>query len=141
MTRATKLWLERVVYLLEFEPTWFPELGFAIGAVGWAVFAFFTDDITVTGWAWALPGLAGVLGVVRGIVLLRLWYAARVVLTSLSALLVAWLWWGLAGRYGIVPQMAWLGGIFIIELLTAAKFSIPCLRDLRDEYRARHRAR
>ena len=128
--RIVSRWITQVVWLLEYEPTWFPEFGFGIGALGWGAGALLTDDIAVSGWACALPLAAGIGGLARCLVLLRLWYGPRVVLASLSALLWAWLWWGLAGRYGIIPMMGPLAGVFVIELLTAAKFSVPCAREL-----------
>jgi hypothetical protein len=135
-------WLTQMVWLIEYEPTWFPEFGFGIGAIGWGIGCFLTDDLGgIAGWSWTLPVLSIVMGTVRCVVLLRLWYGPRVILTGLSALLVAWLWIGLAGHYGVVPMMGWMGGVFVIEMLTAAKFSIPCAREMRDDYLAWHHAR
>ena len=123
-------WLSEIVWLLEYEPTWFPEFGFAIGALGWGIGAMITDDINVRGWAYALPAFAVVLGIVRGVVLLRLWYALRVVTAALSALLWAWLFIGFAGKYDVVPMMGPLLGCFVTEVLTASKFSIQCAREI-----------
>jgi hypothetical protein len=132
--RWVAIWGTETAYLLEYEPSWFSEFGLAIGSFLWGFFALTTDDFKVSGWGYILPFLAIALSSVRFAILFKLWYGARVVMTGLSALLMAYVWWGLVGRYGVIPSMGWVAGGLASELLTAAKFSLPCARELRDEY-------
>ena len=131
---ALSQWAGQVTWFLEYDPMWFPEFGFSISAVGWGVFTFLTPDFLVRGGAYALPIMAIVLGIVRSYALMRLWYAGRVLLCAASALLAAWLWWSLAARFGPTPMMGYLIGPFVIEVLIASRFSIPCARELRAEF-------
>lgn len=132
--RALCHWLRGVSWLLQFEPSWFAEFGLATGAVGWGVGALLTDDLLIRGWAYGLPIAAVIGGGVRCWALLKLSYSWRAVLGGLSAALWAWLAIGLTTRYGFLPFPGLLMGIFIIEMLTAMKFSLPCARELRDEF-------
>ena len=131
--RAVLVWTEWIMHVLLYEPTWFAEFGFGVAAIGWGYTCLISSDYHASRWQLALPLCAIALGVCRCMVVMRLWYAARVILTALSMLLWSWIFWSLAGKFGIVSQEGILIGVFVIEALTAAKFSIPCAREIIDE--------
>ena len=135
-TAGVGRWWHTFVWIVEFEPTWFPEFGFALGAVGWGVSSLLTDDYTVEGWARLLPALACVLGLIRMVSLLWMVGIMRVITATLGAFLIAWLSIGLISRFGIIGTMGWYGGIFVVELLTMAKFSIRSVRQLTENRKA-----
>jgi hypothetical protein len=132
--RLAAQWLNRVAWLLEFEPTWFPEFGLGIAAFGWGLGQVLTDEIHVFGEGFVLPCFAMILGLSRCMLLMPRWYAPRVFLSGISALFWAWLFWALAGRYGIIGMMGMVWGLFVTDVLTACKFSMPCARDFYDEH-------
>ncbi len=124
----------RLAWVLEYEPTWFPEFGSGLGAILWSLFAYMTDDIAIHGWAWCMPATGlFLLGPMRWVLLFRLRYTPRVLAAVCSAAWWGWIICGAGGRYGAVPMEGGYAVPFAMDLLTIARFSIPCLRDLLTE--------
>ena len=127
---------QRCAWLLDFEPTWFPESCSGLAIFGWALAAFITDDYHITGKAWIFPFFGIAFGPVRWALLLRLVYAPRVICAAIGATWWGWLIAAAGQHWGVVPMMGPMTAVMTLDLLTLARFSIPCWRDLSDDYRA-----
>jgi hypothetical protein len=132
----------RAAELLRIEPTWFGESGSGLALFGWSAACFFTPDFTIHGAAWALPCIGVVFGPFRWLflrpVVLQAAFGPRMICATFSALVWAWIALSMGGVYGINPSMFMALGFCFIDLLTMARFSIPCARDLVVEMRGRH---
>ena len=125
----------RVRFLLNFEPTWFPEFSAALAITVWGWGAWWTDEFTVSFTGYAIAAFCMAFGVVRWLMLLRLWWGPRALAAIVSAAFWAWVLAGLLTRFGMVPSLGQTCGILVADMLTLARFSLPCARDLINEYR------
>ncbi len=116
--------------LLTYEPSWFLEFTGGLGMVLWSLFAYLTDDLAIHGWGWIVPATGFfLLGPCRVTLILafRRHYPLRVAAAFAGAS-----WWGylyIASLHttGIIPQQGMMLSLITGDVLTLARFSIPCL--------------
>ena len=126
----------RIAWLLDYEPTWFPEFGSGLGILLWSAGCFLTNDWTVSGTDWLLPSIGLLFGPLRWVLLIRLWYPARMLAAFLAGVWWAWITCSLLHRMGIVPMLGAATAVFAMDALTTARFSMPAFRDLLIEFRS-----
>ena len=126
----------RVSWLLDYEPTWFPEAASGFAVLGWSLAAFVTHDYTIEGGAWLLPVTGLLIGPLRWLLTVRLWRGPRVAAGAAGAIFWGWILIATAQRWGVVPMMGPTSGMLLLDLLTLGRFSMPGVRDLAAELRA-----
>ncbi len=132
----------RAAELLRIEPTWFGEAGSGLALFGWGAACFFTPDFAIHGAAWLLPCVGVVFGPFRWPFLrpavLQTAFGPRMICATFSALIWAWIALSMGNVYGINPSMFMALGFCFIDVLTMARFSLPCARDLAVEMKRHH---
>ena len=116
--------LRRVIFIIQYEPSWFAECMSATGLFFWAVFAFITDDFIKTDTALLLPLFGCLLGPARLLILFGLRAELRVFFAMTNFLVWVVLFDGLFRRYGIVPAEGLIIGVALGDVLTVGKFSL-----------------
>ena len=127
----------RIAWLLDYEPTWFPELSSGLAISGWSLAVFVTADYQIRGGAWLLPCLGLAFGPLRWALLLRLWWGPRATTAAFGAAWWSWIICAASQRYGVVPMMGPIAGFLVLDLLTLLRFSAPSARDLLAEAQQR----
>ena len=131
----------RVSWLLDYEPTWFPEVASGFAILGWSLAAFVTRDYTIEGGAWLMPVAGLLIGPARWLLTVRLPRGPRVAAAAVGAVFWGWILIATAQRWGVVPMMGPTSGMLLLDMLTLGRFSMPGVRDLVAELRARRAAR
>ena len=131
----------RVSWLLDYEPTWFPEAASGFAILGWSLAVFATDDYRIEGADWLMPVAGLLIGPARWLLTLRLWRGPRVTAAAVGALWWGWILIAAAQHWGVVPMMGPTSGMALLDLLTLGRFSIPGVRDLVADLRHRRAAR
>jgi hypothetical protein len=124
----------RILFVIDFEPSWHTEFGAGLGMLLWSVFAFFTDDLRVTGTDYLLPFVGVAFGPLRWVLLFQVVPAPRAGASAIGAAVFAWIGCGLAGHYGVVPLLGFIIAFFVMEVLTICRFSSRALGALMAEW-------
>ena len=125
----------RIAWLLDYEPTWFPEMASGLAVLIWSIGAALTVDYHVSGDAWIMPIAGMIFGPLRWALLFRVRYAPRVAAAFGGGVWWAWALCAAANHLGWVPGMGPVVAMLTLDVLTLARFSIPCVRDLYSDLR------
>ena len=88
-----------------------------------------------------MPAAGLVIGPSRWLLTVRLWRGPRVAAAAVGALWWGWILIAAAQRWGVVPMMGPTSGMLLLDMLTLGRFSMPGMRDLVAELRARRAVR
>ncbi len=123
-------WLprQRLVTILEHEPSWFAECMSAVGILLWSCFALVGDDFDLAGGAVMMPMAGLVFGPARLGALFHLDAPPRVIAACLGFVWWAWLLTALGQQFGLVPSHGAFAALAIGDALTVCRFSIVALR-------------